>query len=72
MCAFLNRNRRFTNVTQCKALTDEEYENAIPTSMLVDLEASIDSRSSLAEWEVSMMATLWGDTTEEESKAEEE
>ncbi|RLN84698.1 hypothetical protein BBJ28_00022105, partial [Nothophytophthora sp. Chile5] len=38
MCSFLNRNSSFTQLTQCKPLMDEEYENAVPASMLVSLE----------------------------------
>jgi hypothetical protein len=61
----LNRNRQFTDVTQCKALTDEEFENAVPTSMLVDLEPRSDDQQGMQEWEMPMMASLWSDSVED-------
>eukprot|EP00644_Phytophthora_capsici_P006853 jgi/Phyca11/103359/e_gw1.8.226.1 len=65
MCAFLNRNRQFTDVTQCRVLSDEEYENAIPTSMLVDLEPNAGEQSMLADWGLDMLSTVWGNTMDE-------
>ncbi|KAG1691318.1 hypothetical protein DVH05_026982 [Phytophthora capsici] len=69
MCSFLNRNRQFTDITECKALTDEEYTSAIPSSMLVDLNPGNEDMST-TEWQMPMFATLWGDSCEDESKME--
>ncbi|KAL3663721.1 hypothetical protein V7S43_011136 [Phytophthora oleae] len=67
MCSFLNRNRTFTDITEGKALTDEEYEKATPTSMLVDVEPGNGEMSTM-EWQMPLFASLWGNTGDEESK----
>ncbi|KAF4149070.1 hypothetical protein GN958_ATG00536 [Phytophthora infestans] len=67
MCSFLSRNSQFTHVTQFETLPGEEYEKAIPTSMLVDLEPRINDQPTLTEWEVSM-SSVWDDIGDEENK----
>ncbi|POM60407.1 LOW QUALITY PROTEIN: hypothetical protein PHPALM_30737 [Phytophthora palmivora] len=68
MCSFLNRNREFTDETQCKIFTEEGYANAVHTNMLVALEPSTDGHSISPEWELQLLASFWDDYAKEESK----
>ncbi|RLN92300.1 hypothetical protein BBJ28_00011460 [Nothophytophthora sp. Chile5] len=70
MCSFLNRNRDFTDLCDCKPLTDDEYDNALPANMLVSLEPAAIALPFADEWEIQMMQNFLATSFDEESKGE--
>ncbi|RLN80537.1 hypothetical protein BBJ28_00015818 [Nothophytophthora sp. Chile5] len=70
MCSFLNRNRDFTDICDCKPLTDDEYDNALPANMLVSLEPADIALPFADEWEIQMMQNFSAASFDEESNGE--
>ncbi|KUF99885.1 hypothetical protein AM588_10009747 [Phytophthora nicotianae] len=63
MCSFLNRNRKFIDVTQCPRLQGDAYRNSIPTNVLLPMEDDSDYLDISAEWE-NVMATCFSESIE--------
>ncbi|RLN98048.1 hypothetical protein BBJ28_00020349 [Nothophytophthora sp. Chile5] len=70
MCSFLNRNREFVDITQCKPLDDNEQELAVPRSALVALDTPSVVLPFAEEWEQQMAASFSSASIDEETKYE--
>ena len=42
MCAFLNRNKRFVDITQCARIEKDKVYEHIPSNVLLDLESDLE------------------------------
>jgi hypothetical protein len=51
MCSFINRNRKYIDVTQCTKLSKQAALTAVPSNIAIDLEPSDQVAMFESNWE---------------------